>query len=59
MQAHDEIVLLAKTKLSTSQVLISKDLIDLDIRHDEFMSVNNVLKENDDVKEEIKISNDK
>ena len=59
MQAHDEIVLLAKTKLSTAQVLISKDLIDLDIRHDEFMSVNNVLKENDDVKEEIKISNDK
>ena len=59
MQAHDEIVLLAKTKLSTAQVLISKDLIDLDIRHDEFMSVNNVLKENDDVKEEIKNSNDK
>ena len=45
--------------MSTAQVLISKDLIDLDIRHDEFMSVNNVLKENDDVKEEIKNSNDK
>ena len=59
MQVHNEIVLLAKTKLSTAEVLFSKDLIDLDIRHDEFMSVNNVLKEYDDVKEEIKNFNDK
>ena len=51
--------MLAKTKLSTAEVLFSKDLIDLDIRHDELMSVNNVLKEYDDVKEEIKNFNDK
>ena len=51
--------MLAKTKLNTEEALISKDLIDSDISHDEFVSVNNVLKEYDDMKEEIKTSNDK
>ena len=31
---HDKIVLLAKSKLNSIGVLISKDLIDLDISHD-------------------------
>ena len=34
-----------KTKLNTIDVLISKALIDSNISHDEFVSVNNVLKE--------------
>ena len=50
---HDKIVLLAKSKLSI-EVLISKALIDSNISHDEFVLINNVLKENDDMKEKRK-----
>ena len=49
----------AKYKLNIMEVLISKTLIDSSITHDEFISVNNVLKEYDDMKEEIKYYNDK
>ena len=41
---HDKIVLLGKDKLNIIELLISKALIDSDISHDEFASVNNVLK---------------
>ena len=51
---HDKIVLLAKTKLNTIEVLISKVLIASYINHHEFVSVNNVLREYNEVKEEIK-----
>ena len=54
---HDKIVLLAKPKLNTIEVSISKALIDSNISHDKFVSVNNLLKEYDDMKEEIKNSN--
>ena len=40
--------------LNTVEVLISRALINSDISHDEFVSVNNVLRECDDMKEEIK-----
>ena len=56
---HDKIVLLAKSKLNRVEVLISKALIDSNIRHDEFILINNVPKEFDDMKEEIKNCNDK
>ena len=56
---HDKIVLLAKTKLNIIEVLISKALIDSSISHDEFVLVNNVLKEHDNMKEEIQNSNNK
>ena len=46
---HDKKVLLTKTKLSSIEILISKALIDSDISHDEFVLVNNVLKEYDDM----------
>ena len=39
---HGKIVLLAKTKVNTIDVLISKTLIDSCINHDEVSSVNNV-----------------
>ena len=42
---HDKIVLVGKNKLNTIEVLISKALIDSYISHDEFVSVNNVLRE--------------
>ena len=51
---HDKIVLLAKSKLNSIEVLISKDLIDSVISHDEFVLANNVLKEYNTMKEEIK-----
>ena len=53
---HDEIVLLNITKLSTIEVLISKALIDSNISHDEFASLDNVLKEYDKMKEGIQNS---
>ena len=52
---HDKIVLLAKYKLNTVEVLISKALIDSVIRYDEYVLINNVRKEYNDFKEEIKI----
>ena len=51
---HDKIVLLAKSKLNSIEVLISKALIDSVISHDEFVLINNVLKEYNKMKEEIK-----
>ena len=43
------------SKLNLIEVLIYKDLIDSYINHDEFVSVNNVLKEYSEIKEETKI----
>ena len=45
-----EIVLLAKSKLNSIEFLISKALINLNITHDKFVLINNVLKEYDDMK---------
>ena len=55
----DTIVLLAKYKLNSTEVLISKDLVNSNISHDKFILINNVPKEFDDMKEEIKHLNDK
>ena len=52
---HDKIVLLAKSKLNSIEVLISKALIDSVISHDEFVLINNVLKEYNEMKEGITI----
>ena len=52
-------VLLVKSQLNGIEVLISKALINSNISHDEFALINNVLKEFYDMKEEIKISNNK
>ena len=51
---HDKIVLLGKTNLITIEVIISKALIDSCISHEEFVSVTNVLREYNEIKEEIK-----
>ena len=50
---HYKTVLLAKSKLNSIEVLISRALIDLNIRHDEFVSITIVLKEYNDIKEEM------
>ena len=54
---NDQIVLLAKSKVNSMEVLISNTLID--IIHDEFVLINNVLKEFYNMKEETKIFSDK
>ena len=53
---HDKIVLLAKTKLNSIEVLTSKALINSNISHDEFVLIHYVLRECDKMKEEIKNS---
>ena len=57
---HDKIVLLANSKLSSVEVLISKDLNDANVSHDEsFLINNNVLKEFYNMKKKIKNFNNK
>ena len=51
---YDKIVVLRKTKLDTTEVLISKALIDCYISHDEFLLINNVFRKYNKMKEEIK-----
>ena len=51
---HDKIVLLEKDKLNTTEVLISKALVDSYISHGEFVSANNVLKKYYKMREKIK-----
>ena len=51
---HYKIILLEKDKLNSIEVLISKALIDSYISHDEFVLVNNVLREYYEMKKEIK-----
>ena len=52
-------VLLAKSKLYSIEVLISEALIYSNISHDEFVLINIVLKEYEEMKEEINNSNNK
>ena len=49
--------MLAKAKLNTIEVLISKALIDWNTCHDEVVSIDNVLKEYNKMKQEIQNSN--
>ena len=43
-EIHDQIILVVKAKLNSIEVLISKTLIKSNISHDEFVSINNVLR---------------
>ena len=46
---------IAKSKLNSIEALISKVLIDLVISHDEFVLINDVLKEYSEIKENKKL----
>ena len=46
--------MLGKDKLNAIEILISKVLIDSYLSHDEFVSVNNVLREYNEMKKEMK-----
>ena len=50
-------MLLAKTKLNTIEVLIFKALIELNVSHNKFVLINNVLKEYKDTKEKLENPN--
>ena len=50
---NDKINLLGKTRLDTIEVLSSKALINSHIFHNKFVSVNNVLRKYNEMKEEI------
>ena len=54
-----KILLLTKSKLNTIEVLNPKALIDLNLSHEEFVLINNVLKEFYEIKEELKSFNKK
>ena len=56
---QDKMVSLAKSKLNNADILISNALIDSNITHNAFVLIHNVPKEFDDLKKEIKKSNDK
>ena len=51
---HNQIVFIAKSKLNSMELLISKALINSNISPDEFALVNNLRKEYEDKKGEIK-----
>ena len=51
---HDGTVFLEKSKLNSTEVLISKVSIVSVISHDEFVLINNVLKEYNEMKEDVK-----
>ena len=55
---HNKIVLLAKSKLNSIEVLTSNVFIGSNISHDEFILINNVVEEFYDMMEKIKNSND-
>ena len=46
-------MLLGKSKLDTIEVLISVSLMDSHVSHDEFVSLNKVLREYNEIKREI------
>ena len=50
---HDKIILLGKDKLNAIEVLISKALINSYVSNDEFVSVNNVLREYNEIKNSV------
>ena len=54
---HNEIAFLAKPRLNTVDILISKALFDSCINHNKFVSIKNVLKEYDNKKEKRKSPN--
>ena len=51
--------MLAKSKLNSIEILISKVLIGFNISHDEYVLIHDVLKQYDNMKEETKKTNHK
>ena len=58
-EKHDKMKLFPRTKLNILEVLISKDLINSYVSHDEVVLANNVLREYDGIKDAIKNHNNR
>ena len=53
---HDKIVLLGKDKINTFEIIIFKSLINSYVSHNEFVLVNNVLREFNEMEKDTEIS---
>ena len=52
-----EILILAKSKLNSTEILLSQELIDLDISHDEFIRIFNEKDKYENIKENLRTEN--
>ena len=56
---HDKILILAKSKLNSIETLVSQALIDIEIRHEEFITVLNEKDKSEKMKENVRNINEK
>ena len=56
---HDKILILAKSKLNRIETLVSQALIDMEIRHEEFITVLNEKDKSEKMKENVRNINEK
>ena len=56
MKKHDKILMLAKSKLNSIETLVSQALIDMEISHEEFISIFKVKDKYEKMKENVRIS---
>ena len=56
---HDKILILAKSKLNSIETLVSQALIDMEIRHEEFITVLNEKDKSEKMKENVRNINEK
>ena len=55
----DKILMLAKSKLNSIETLISQALIDMDIRHEEFITILNEKEKYENMKDNLRTENEK
>ena len=55
MNKHNKIVMLAKSKLNSMEILISEALIDFEISHEEFKTIANEKENYEKMKEDIRM----
>ena len=53
---HDKILILAKSKLNSIETLVSQALIDMEIRHEEFITVLNEKDKSEKMKENVRLN---
>ena len=56
---HDKVAMLAKSKLNSIETLVSQALIDMEISHEEFITILNEKSKYEKMKENVKIKNKK
>ena len=56
---HDKIIMLAKSKLNSIETLVSKALIDMEISHEEFITILKEKEKYEKTKENVRSENEK